>query len=141
MIRYVARAMSLPTDIRPVAVELYFLPVKMRVPLKFGPETLTNVYCARVAMTVADGQGREALGWGETPLSVQWAWPSRESYQERCEAMLEFCRMLARSWAAFAAEGHPIEIGHDYIEEVLPGVLGELNATRPEGSEPMVASS
>ena len=29
--------MRKPTDIRPVGVELYFLPIKTRVPLKFGP--------------------------------------------------------------------------------------------------------
>jgi hypothetical protein len=40
--------MSKPTDIRVVGAALYFLPVRTRVPLKFGPETLTEVTCARV---------------------------------------------------------------------------------------------
>ena len=31
--------MSKPTDVRPIAAALYFLPVTNRVPLKFGPET------------------------------------------------------------------------------------------------------
>jgi L-alanine-DL-glutamate epimerase-like enolase superfamily enzyme len=124
-------------NIQPRSVDLYFLPVETRVPLKFGPETLTNVFCARVAMTVVDGEGREAVGWGETPLSVQWAWPSEESYQERCDAMLEFCRMLARSWPEFPAAGHPMEIGHDYIEEALPHLLAALNAKLAVGAEPM----
>ena len=35
--------MPRPTDVRPVAVELYFLPIKARVPLKFGPEVTTEV--------------------------------------------------------------------------------------------------
>ena len=68
--------MPKPTDIRPVAVELYFLPIKTRVPLKFGPEVTTEVTCARVKLTVEDSPGRRADGWGETPLSVQWVWPS-----------------------------------------------------------------
>ena len=68
--------MPKPTDIRPVAVELYFLPIKTRMPLKFGPEVTTEVTCARVKMTVEDRAGRRAEGWGETPLSVQWVWPS-----------------------------------------------------------------
>ena len=38
--------MAKPTDIRPVAVELYFLPIKARMPLKFGPEVTTEVTCA-----------------------------------------------------------------------------------------------
>ena len=50
--------MPKPTDIRPVAVELYFLPIKTRVPLKFGPEITTEVTCARVKMTVEDRRGR-----------------------------------------------------------------------------------
>ena len=57
--------MSRPTDIRPVAAALYFLPVQTRVPLKFGAETLTCVICARVRLTVRDAEGRRAAGWGE----------------------------------------------------------------------------
>ncbi len=68
--------MPKPTDIRPIAATLYFLPVQTRMPLKFGPEVTTEVTCARVQLTVADRQGRTATGWGETPLSVQWVWPS-----------------------------------------------------------------
>ena len=52
--------MPKPTDIRPVAVELYFLPIKTRVPLKFGPEVTTEVTCARVKMTVEDRAGKRA---------------------------------------------------------------------------------
>jgi len=63
------------TDVIPVDLALYFLPVATRVPLKFGPEVLTEVTCARVRMTVRDASGRRAVGWGETPLSAQWVWP------------------------------------------------------------------
>ncbi len=68
--------MPKPTDIQPLSAELRFLPVQTRVPLKFGPETLTTVTCARVRVRVADAAGHTAEGWGETPLSVQWVWPS-----------------------------------------------------------------
>jgi len=125
------------TDVRPIAVDLYFLPVRTRVPLKFGPETLTSVICARVGLTVADRSGRTALGWGEVPLSVQWAWPSSLGYQERCDAMQEFCRMLARAWAEFAETGHPMEVGHQFNESVLPELLATLNAQRGATVEPM----
>jgi hypothetical protein len=70
--------MSKPTDIRVVDAALYFLPIKARMPIKFGPETLDSVTCARVRVTVEDRSGRRAEGWGETPLSVQWAWPSSQ---------------------------------------------------------------
>ena len=125
------------TDVRPIAVDLYFLPVQTRVPLKFGPETLTSVVCARVCMTVADGQGRRAEGWGETPLSVQWAWPSGLGYQERCDAMEDFCRTLAEAWVGRCEQGHPIELGYHFNESVLPGLLGDLNQGRGSAAEPM----
>ncbi|UCD52774.1 MAG: hypothetical protein JSW27_09070 [Phycisphaerales bacterium] len=125
------------TDVRPIAVDLYFLPVQTRVPLKFGTETLTSAICARVNVTVADRNGRLAQGWGEVPLSVQWAWPSSLGCQERCDAMQEFCRMLARAWADFAEVGHPMELGHQFSESVLPDLLTALNAKRGAGAEPM----
>ncbi|HRU32764.1 MAG TPA: hypothetical protein P5310_05065, partial [bacterium] len=58
--------------VKPVKIELYFIPVKTRIPLKFGPEILTSVNCARVHMFVSDNKGKVMDGWGETPLSVQW---------------------------------------------------------------------
>lgn len=125
------------TDVSPVGVDLYFLPVQTRVPLKFGPETLTSVICARVCMTVANVKGQRARGWGETPLSVQWTWPSSISYQERCDAMQTFCRNLADAWANFTGHGHPIEIGHRFNETLLPRLLKKLNAGRGAHAEPM----
>ncbi|MCX7916043.1 MAG: hypothetical protein N3A53_07050 [Verrucomicrobiae bacterium] len=111
--------MSRDTDICPVGVTLYFLPVQTRVPLKFGPETLTYVTCARAHVTVTDRNGRTAVGWGETPLSVQWVWPSQLSYEFRHEALKRFCCRLAEAWAGFGGFGHPMEIGYDFQETVL----------------------
>lgn len=125
------------TRICPTAVDLYFIPVTTRVPLKFGPETLTSVICARVCMTVENGRGKRARGWGETPLSVQWTWPGSLSYQHRCDTMMAFCRTLANAWAHLVRDGHPIEVGHHFIESVLPGLLRDLNAQRGAGTEPM----
>ena len=125
------------TDVSPVSVDLYFIPVQTRVPLKFGPETLISVICARVCVTVADERGRQAEGWGETPLSVQWAWPGSLTYQERCDAMQRFCRMLAEAWAAFERRGHPVELGSDFIESVLPKLSEQLQRERGKQAEPM----
>jgi L-alanine-DL-glutamate epimerase-like enolase superfamily enzyme len=122
--------MTHSTDVRTCGAELYFLPVETRVPLKFGPETLTYVTCARVRLEVVDASGRIASGWGETPLSVQWAWPSQLSYSERHEALRRFCRMLTSAWAKFAVWGHPMEVGHAFQRLVLPGLLKELNQER-----------
>ena len=128
--------MAKPTDIRVAAAELFFLPVETRVPLKFGPETLTHVTCARVRLTVRLANGSTATGWGETPLSVQWVWPSAVPYEPRHDALKQFCIRLAKAWATFDALGHPLELGHDFQQTELPRLLDTFNAYCP-AVEPM----
>ena len=120
--------MSLPTDIRPIGAALWFLPVHTRMPLKFGGETVTFVTCARCRVTIADRDGRTAEGWGETPLSVTWVWPSALSYEDRHEAMKAFCEIIAAAWAQFDSFGHPMEVGQDFIDAELPKLLVAFNA-------------
>ncbi|HWE39495.1 MAG TPA: enolase C-terminal domain-like protein [Isosphaeraceae bacterium] len=129
--------MPRPTDVRPIAATLYFLPIRTRVPLKFGPETLTEVTCARVRLAVADRSGRVAEGWGETPLSVQWVWPSTLPFEPRQEALKRLCVRLVDAWADFGESGHPIEVGHAFTEGVLPRLLDEVNAAPDALAEPM----
>jgi L-alanine-DL-glutamate epimerase-like enolase superfamily enzyme len=124
--------MPKPTDIRVRAAALYFLPVRTRVPLKFGGETLTHVTCARVRVRVEDRRGKGAEGWGETPLSVQWVWPSSLPYEERHQALRRFCLDLARSWPDFAHQGHALEVGHAFLEGRLPALLRDFNAGRAQ---------
>ena len=132
--------MAKPTDIRPVGVELYFLPVETRIPLKFGPETLTHVTCARAAVTVESVAGRRARGWGETPLSVQWVWPSNASYEYRHDALKAFCLRLAEAWAAFETAGHPMEVGCAFLAERLGDLLAAFNASRAGEAMPYLAA-
>ncbi len=115
------------TDVRIVGVELYFLPVQTRVPLKFGTETLTSVTCARARVVVEDRLGRTASGWGETPLNVQWVWPSQLNYSVRHQRLCDFCQQLAATWSQFHAQGHPLEIGHDFQAHRLPQELAQSN--------------
>ncbi|HOZ45008.1 MAG TPA: hypothetical protein PLO37_05165 [Candidatus Hydrogenedentes bacterium] len=128
--------MAKSSDVCVRDVALYFLPVETRVPLKFGPETLTYVTCARACLRVEDVTGRTAEGWGETPLSVQWVWPSALSYEERHMALRDFCGRLAGAWRRFEASGHPIEVGHAFMEGTLHDLLDGFNRERGD-AEPM----
>ncbi len=116
-----------PTDIRVRSVQLYFLPIQARMPLKFGHQILSHMTCARVRVVVSDRAGRTAEGWGETPLAVEWGWPSLLDYESRHQAMRQFCQRVAAAWASTDALGHPLELGQDFLDEVLPGILAEQN--------------
>lgn len=134
-------------DVRIVDAALWFLPVKMRVPLKFGNQVLTNVVCARARVRVVREDGSEAEGWGETPLSVGWVWPALApggagaapgpeaemflTYDAKEQAMKDFCVRLAGEVKGCGLGGHAMEIGHAFMEEVMPRLLDEVNAARP----------
>lgn len=111
------------TDIQIIASELYFLPVELRVPLKFGNQTLQRVTCARVRITVTDREGRQAEGWGETPLSAAWVWPSELPYAEREQRLQDVCRRISALLDSDSGSfGHPMELGLDFVRDNLPGI-------------------
>ena len=126
---------TLATDVRVKDVSLFLLPVETRVPLKFGSETLLTVTCARAKVTLEDRTGKIASGWGETPLSVQWVWPSAVAYAERHATLVEFCKILGQEWLKFQEFGHPIELSHSFQQNVLHSRQDEYNQSR--GGEPM----
>lgn len=127
--------MNSKNNLKPIKIEVYFIPVRTRIPLKFGPEILTSVTCCRVHMLVSDSKGKITDGWGETPLSVQWGWPSSISYETRHRDMKEFCKVLADEWIDLDLEGHPIDIGYNFLEYVLPLVQKRFNLKLKESSE------
>ncbi|MGC6567665.1 MAG: enolase C-terminal domain-like protein [Akkermansiaceae bacterium] len=112
-------------------IDLSFVPVVTRVPLKFGDQTLTEVSCARVAIHV-EGDGKKATGWAETPLSVAWVWPSSLGYREREDRLKGFCEVLRDDLTAHGETGHPFVIGHRYIEDRLHDRLDDENAGKEE---------
>ena len=116
------------SDIHITSASVYFIPVNMRVPLKFGPETVTRVVCLRVKVGIQDREGRQAEGWGETPLSVSWVWPSTISVAERAKRMEDFSVRLAKRLMSCRLQGHPMEIGSDFIHHHLADETRAANA-------------
>ncbi len=121
-----------PTDMRVLEAQLHWIPVQTRVPLKFGPETLTSVTCARARVVVEGRDGRRAEGWGETPLSVQWVWPGKLAYEPRHAAMKAFCLKIGQALVRHETMGHALTIGHDLIENTLPRLMRESASPSPE---------
>lgn len=102
-------------------VETVFLPIKMRLPLKFGTSVIESITCCRVKMTVENRDGKTAFGYGETPLSVGWGWPSADlSFEYREEKMIGFCKKLAPMWLTDSFKDH-MEHGSDFdLPEDIP---------------------
>lgn len=112
----------------------------MRVPLKFGPETVSQVVCLRVKVKVQDRDGNQACGWGETPLSVSWVWPSNLSVSERARRMEGFAIRLAKKLVDGGSYGHPIELGSDFIHGPLANELHLENASAIGAAMPYLGS-
>ena len=129
------------TDIKILGLRVYFLPVQARIPYRFGTEQLDSVTCVRVCMDVENNRGDTAKGWGETPLSAPWAWPAAHlTYAIRETAMKDFCTQLGKSWAGCNASGHALEIGHTFLETILPAELLAFNKKSPTDPMPQLAA-
>ena len=102
-------------------IELKFIPVKMRLPLKFGAETIESIQIAHVEL---DAYG--ARGFGETPLSVGWSWPSDLSFLYRENVMLEFCRLLAEEYRTDETVD-PMSGGYEFLTAKLPELHARFN--------------
>jgi L-alanine-DL-glutamate epimerase-like enolase superfamily enzyme len=117
--------MARASDVRVTGAALWLLPVPMRVPLKFGAQVMTSVTCARVAVEVEDRAGRRGIGWGETPLSVVWGWPSAADLGARQRAMIRLAAACCRGFVAGAEIGHPLEIGDAFRQQQLEPLARE----------------
>lgn len=111
--------MARDSDIRVTGAALWLLFVRMRVPLKFGAQVMNSVTCARVAVEVETRTGKRAVGWGETPLSVVWGWPSAADLEARQSAMIRLAAACCREIVNVGEFGHPLELGDAFRHGVL----------------------
>ena len=121
--------------IRPRRLALYFIDVRAQAPFRFGKETLERVTCARVTCEVEEVSRGPFRGWGESPLSAQWAWPSDVPLSEREAALRQFCCEVLDAWSARETSGHPLTLGHAFLRETLPELLASFNARRGAESQ------
>ena len=101
-------------------ISLDLIPVKMRLPLKFGAETIDSIKIAHVEL-----EAYGAKGIGETPLSVAWSWPSSRSFIEREEIMCAFCRFLSENYPE--PHAHPMTEGKVFLDDILPVLHAKFN--------------
>jgi len=113
--------------IRIVKAELYILPVTLRIPLKFGDQVLQSVSCARVKIIIENSKGKQAEGWGETPLSAAWVWPSNLEYNVREKRLIEICKSIGDAYCQLNIEGHPFELGQKFIQNHIKDLKNEHN--------------
>ncbi len=119
-----------------VGCKVFFIRLWMRMPLKFGRETVTEVTCSRVALRLRSDEGVLAVGWGETPLIPQWAWLSDLSYAYRLERMKDLTRRLAEVLPIASASGDVFEVGWHWMEGLLPDLLNRFGS-KGIGQEPI----
>lgn len=109
------------TDIRVKAVQPFFVQAKARTPLKFGAVVMDQVPLCYVKMTVENGRGRVAEGWGAMLLADMWGWPSPAvPHPRRSEAMIETVRRLCRLFEQYTGAGHPVDIYYDLQTHLQP---------------------
>lgn len=113
-------------------IKAYYLPLKLRVPLKFGGQTIEEAEAYRVEVTVSDGDGRTVHGWGETPLSLGWVWPGELPYETRGRHLHHLIERICDALVRFEASGHALEVGYDFQRAELPDLLKQLNDPLPE---------
>jgi hypothetical protein len=83
--------------------------------------------CACACASGRHARTQCAEGWGETPLSVAWVWPSALPWEEREKRMRDFCVRSSAKSSPSDGVGHPLELGH-LSNQLLDALLAEANA-------------
>ena len=99
-----------------------FIPLKLRLPLKFGAEVVDSLELLHVELDAYNVCGR-----GETPLSAAWAWPSQASYAWREEMMCRFCSLLEKEYPHGEMPSDPMTVGYGFLTGKLPLLLRRFN--------------
>lgn len=122
------------TDIRVKAAEPIITNEVCRTPLKFGAVVVEELPFCRVRVTVENGRGDVADGWGAIFLMDLWAWPTPAlSHDAKAAAMIEVNRRYCQLVESYSEAAHPIDLFMS-LEPDLARVNREVCAER--GLEP-----
>lgn len=101
-------------------MKVEFIPVKLRLPLKFGAEVIDSLKVVHVEFPAYGAVGR-----GETPLSAAWAWPGEESFTFRENMMSEFCEFVGEHYPSPTAD--PMTEGYVFLTTRLEELRHSFN--------------
>lgn len=107
------------SDIRPISVEPYFIPLKARTPLKFGAVVVESVTYCQVKATVETKGRARATGWGGILLMDFWGWPSPSvPHEKRDEVMRKIVQRYAKKVEAYGNYAHPVDLFFDLEKDL-----------------------
>jgi len=120
------------SDVKVKEIEVFFEPVKARIPLKFGGVVMDSAILCKTRVLVETRDGKRGEGWGAMFLADFWAWPTPKVPHETREAIM---RRIAQGYADMLASypeyAHPIDIFWDLEPELK--ALG-AQASEAEGA-------
>jgi len=118
------------TDIRIKSIEPIFVDSRARTPLKFGAVVMDFLPLAYMKATVENGAGKVAEGWGSMCMAYMGGWPTLNVPADaRSKAMVEISTRIAKLFAGYKGQAHPIDIYHDLegqIQVIADAVTTEM---------------
>lgn len=123
-----------PTDISIIRAQCGVEKVHYRTPLKFGGRVMTDTVLIDVEVTVENGRGEHASGFGAMPVGNIWAWPTVDLEPAQTEkAMCQFAEQMVGIAEDYNESGHPMELMYQ-LEAEYP-FLSQSIATQLHLSE------
>jgi len=121
------------SNVRIREVETFQVRVRCRTPLKFGAVVVDELPIGFARVTVENGAGARADGWGAMFLMHLWSWPDPSIPPEaRSRVICDVFQRYADLLSQWDTPGHPIEIFCENEAE-LEGINREVSERHTPG--------
>ena len=108
-----------PSDIVVKEAQIIYEPQQARTPLKFGGVVVENLFFCKVRLTVENGQGKVADGWGGIFLMDFWGWPDPNlDHHAKADTMQRVTEGFVDAVCDYEQPAHPIDIFMDLEDEL-----------------------